>query len=203
MDPGPSLSQAACVTKAVENLLNESDDDVEHLIALLNVEPIGADLFRAASPVLRGRRNIFGGQVMAQALRAAGATVRRTGTRTLCTLTFFGKANLLRTCTCRSSAPGTVSLSRRARSLRRKRTGARFLPCRHLFTETRLGEISPRLPERYTRQLPRWARFHREVRASELTLSTEPALSPEQWNQTSRHTSPGRAPVARYRKIEC
>ncbi|MGX7680013.1 acyl-CoA thioesterase [Jatrophihabitans sp. DSM 45814] len=63
------------MTKAVENLLNESDDDVEHLIALLNVEPIGADLFRAASPVLRGRRNIFGGQVMAQALRAAGATV--------------------------------------------------------------------------------------------------------------------------------
>jgi acyl-CoA thioesterase-2 len=50
-------------------------NSVEDLLALLALEEVEPNLYRAASPVLPGRRNIFGGQVMAQALRAATHTV--------------------------------------------------------------------------------------------------------------------------------
>jgi acyl-CoA thioesterase-2 len=48
--------------------------DIDQLLRLLDLEPIDRDLFRGSSP--DGRRNrIFGGQVLAQALIAAGRTV--------------------------------------------------------------------------------------------------------------------------------
>jgi acyl-CoA thioesterase-2 len=50
-------------------------DTFQQLLELLEVEQIGSDKFVARSPVLPNRRNIFGGQVMAQTLRAAAATV--------------------------------------------------------------------------------------------------------------------------------
>jgi acyl-CoA thioesterase-2 len=50
-------------------------ENVAELLSLLELEEVEPDLYRAKSPVLRGRRNIFGGQVMAQALRAATHTV--------------------------------------------------------------------------------------------------------------------------------
>ncbi|MCW2524841.1 MAG: putative acyl-CoA thioesterase [Frankiales bacterium] len=53
----------------------ELDEGVADLLSLLELEEVEPDLYRAKSPVLRGRRNIFGGQVMAQALRAASRTV--------------------------------------------------------------------------------------------------------------------------------
>jgi acyl-CoA thioesterase-2 len=42
---------------------------------LLDLERLDKDLYRAASPHYTGRRNLFGGQVSAQALRAAAMTV--------------------------------------------------------------------------------------------------------------------------------
>jgi acyl-CoA thioesterase-2 len=42
---------------------------------LLDLERLDRDLFRAPSPRYRRRRNLFGGQVAAQSLRAAAATV--------------------------------------------------------------------------------------------------------------------------------
>jgi acyl-CoA thioesterase-2 len=42
---------------------------------LLDLEPLDRNLFRAPSPSYTGRRNLFGGQVAAQALRAAAMTV--------------------------------------------------------------------------------------------------------------------------------
>lgn len=53
----------------------EPVDTFQQLLELLEVERIGPDRFVARSPVLPNRRNIFGGQVMAQTLRAAAATV--------------------------------------------------------------------------------------------------------------------------------
>jgi acyl-CoA thioesterase-2 len=49
-------------------------NDIEQLLHLLDLEPLDRDLFRGLSP--QGRRDrIFGGQVLAQALIAAGRTV--------------------------------------------------------------------------------------------------------------------------------
>ncbi|MGX7678448.1 acyl-CoA thioesterase [Jatrophihabitans sp. DSM 45814] len=50
-------------------------DDTAHLIKVLDLHTVGAFTYRASSPRLHGRNNVFGGQVMAQALRAASYTV--------------------------------------------------------------------------------------------------------------------------------
>jgi acyl-CoA thioesterase-2 len=45
------------------------------LAAMLDVRPLGDDVFAAGNPSMPDRRNLFGGQVAAHALRAAAATV--------------------------------------------------------------------------------------------------------------------------------
>ena len=50
-------------------------DPVDRLLKLLDLEPIGPDRFRAANPDAGYGTRVFGGQVAAQAIRAAVATV--------------------------------------------------------------------------------------------------------------------------------
>src|SRR4051812_39514367 len=50
-------------------------DPVDRLLAILDLEPIGPDRFRAANPDAGYGTRAFGGQVAAQAIRAAVATV--------------------------------------------------------------------------------------------------------------------------------
>jgi acyl-CoA thioesterase-2 len=50
-------------------------DTLDGLLALLDIEEIDVDIFRAPNPGDRDRDRLFGGQVAAQALRAAVATV--------------------------------------------------------------------------------------------------------------------------------
>src|SRR5665213_2765373 len=51
-------------------------DALELLVALLDLEPIEVNIFRGANPN-EERQRIFGGQVAAQSLMAAGRTVER------------------------------------------------------------------------------------------------------------------------------
>jgi acyl-CoA thioesterase-2 len=48
---------------------------VDDLVSLLDLEPIEVNIFRGRSPSVPGRMRVFGGQVAAQALIAAGRTV--------------------------------------------------------------------------------------------------------------------------------
>jgi acyl-CoA thioesterase-2 len=50
-------------------------DALESLIKLLDIEPIEVNIFRGVSPEGETRQRVFGGQVAAQALMAAGRTV--------------------------------------------------------------------------------------------------------------------------------
>ncbi|MGX7678067.1 acyl-CoA thioesterase [Jatrophihabitans sp. DSM 45814] len=52
----------------------ETPTGVEQLVSLLDVESLGSDLYRANAAATTERRTLFGGQVMAQSLRAAAAT---------------------------------------------------------------------------------------------------------------------------------
>lgn len=54
----------------------EPPSGISHLLALLDLDEVDRDVFRAANPRSDGRR-VFGGQVVAQALRAATLTVTR------------------------------------------------------------------------------------------------------------------------------
>jgi acyl-CoA thioesterase-2 len=49
--------------------------DLDRLVELLDLEPLEVNLFRGTSPTDRRRERVFGGQVLAQALVAAGRTV--------------------------------------------------------------------------------------------------------------------------------
>src|SRR4029077_12765075 len=50
--------------------------DAEDLVAVLDLEPLDRDLFRGRNAIsARARQSLYGGQVAAQALRAAGLTV--------------------------------------------------------------------------------------------------------------------------------
>jgi acyl-CoA thioesterase II len=49
--------------------------DLDHLVELLDLEQLEVNLFRGVSPADRERARVFGGQVLAQALVAAGRTV--------------------------------------------------------------------------------------------------------------------------------
>ncbi|HEX5588340.1 MAG TPA: acyl-CoA thioesterase domain-containing protein [Acidimicrobiia bacterium] len=51
-----------------------SPRDVDHLVALLELEEIDRDLYRATNPADSQRFRLFGGQVAAQAVRAANLT---------------------------------------------------------------------------------------------------------------------------------
>src|SRR5215472_6414226 len=51
-------------------------EDLDFLVKLLDLEPIEVNIFRGTSPDER-RQRVFGGQVAAQALMAAGRTVER------------------------------------------------------------------------------------------------------------------------------
>src|SRR5581483_1462687 len=51
-----------------------SQEEVDELVALLDLEPIEVNIFRGVSPN-EDRQRVFGGQVAAQALMAAGRTV--------------------------------------------------------------------------------------------------------------------------------
>ena len=55
------------------------------LIDLLTLEELDTNLYRASNPADDGRARLYGGQVAAQALAAAAATVTTTGSRTRCT----------------------------------------------------------------------------------------------------------------------
>src|ERR1700728_2802018 len=67
---------------AKHSQLRESRDDdavseaLDFLVKLLDLEPIEVNIFRGVSPDER-RQRVFGGQVAAQALMAAGRTVER------------------------------------------------------------------------------------------------------------------------------
>jgi acyl-CoA thioesterase-2 len=50
-------------------------DDVEHLVEILELEPIEFNIFRGVTPDWHSLPRVFGGQVAAQALMAAGNTV--------------------------------------------------------------------------------------------------------------------------------
>ena len=50
-------------------------NDLEELIALLDLEQIEVNIFRGTQPLNESRQRVFGGQVAAQALAAAGRTV--------------------------------------------------------------------------------------------------------------------------------
>jgi len=52
-----------------------SPRDVRHLLDLLEVEELDVDLYRAQNPADETRPNLFGGQVLAQSVRAASLTV--------------------------------------------------------------------------------------------------------------------------------
>ena len=66
---------------------------VSRLAALLDLEVLDRDLFRGENEVGAGSRmSLYGGQVAAQALRAAAATVPPTGCRTHCTAISYGRA---------------------------------------------------------------------------------------------------------------
>ncbi|MGO9456218.1 MAG: acyl-CoA thioesterase II, partial [Acidimicrobiales bacterium] len=49
-------------------------EDLDSLVALLDLEPIEVNIFRGSNPN-EERQRIFGGQVAAQSLMAAGRTV--------------------------------------------------------------------------------------------------------------------------------
>ena len=51
-------------------------DALDFLVKLLDIEPIEVNIFRGVSPD-ENRQRVFGGQVAAQALMAAGRTVER------------------------------------------------------------------------------------------------------------------------------
>jgi acyl-CoA thioesterase-2 len=68
------------VLEAIEAMPADADvvdgpDSVDRLIGLLDLEPLGDDRFRAAVGQMSPGDRVFGGQVAAQALHAASATV--------------------------------------------------------------------------------------------------------------------------------
>ena len=66
----------------------DGDSFAEDLIALLDLEVLDTNLFRGRnSAEARARRSLYGGQVAAQALRAAAATVPSDRLRIRCTAT--------------------------------------------------------------------------------------------------------------------
>jgi acyl-CoA thioesterase-2 len=68
------------VAELIEAMPSDADagagpDSVDRLIAILDLEPVGEDRYRAASSPLSPGDRVFGGQVAAQALHAASSTV--------------------------------------------------------------------------------------------------------------------------------
>ena len=81
-----------------------SQDAVDALVELLDLEPIEVNIFRGVSPD-EDRQRVFGGQVAGQALVAAPARWSRAAACTRCTPTSCGPA----TRACRSSTRSTAS----------------------------------------------------------------------------------------------
>jgi acyl-CoA thioesterase-2 len=62
-------------TSPADDRPSASEDTVQRLLDLLELEPAGTDRFRVENPDPGYGQRVFGGQVAAQALRAAAATV--------------------------------------------------------------------------------------------------------------------------------
>jgi len=78
--PPPPPEIPPDVAEAMDALPSDDDivdgpDSVDRLIAVLDLEPTGTDRFRSANGQLSPGERVFGGQVAAQALHAASATV--------------------------------------------------------------------------------------------------------------------------------
>ncbi len=77
---GPDPDLPPEVVEAIDALPSDDEivdgpDSVDRLIGVLDLEPAGADRFRAANGQMTPGERLFGGQVAAQALHAASATV--------------------------------------------------------------------------------------------------------------------------------
>ena len=111
---------------------------LDDLLVLLDLEPLEVNLFRGVSPD-EDRQRVFGGQVAAQALVAAGRTVERRPARcTRCTRTSCGRATRTSRSSTTSTASATAGASRPAASSRSS-TGGRSSTCRRRSRSSRPG----------------------------------------------------------------